>query len=90
MTDCLTQIKNKRGSISSGTVHSILQIPHRNKLTKQLQYQGKGTEVDARTVELYSKQGNSDIPELIVIDENDALRKEKNTTQKESPSAHVE
>ena len=36
---------------------------------KQVQYQEKCTEVDGRTAELYSKQGNIDITEFVVIDE---------------------
>ena len=38
--------------------------------TKELlQYQEKDTDVDERTAELYSKQGNTDVIELEVIDE---------------------
>ena len=43
----------------------MLQGPNEDELTnKILQYQEKGTEVDERTAELYSKQGNTDITEL--------------------------
>ena len=42
----------------------------KDELTKELlQYQEKGTEVNARTVEVYCKHGNTDISELMVIDE---------------------
>ena len=61
VTDCLTQMNNKRGSISSG----IVSIPFCNRLTEKR----KNTELTERTAELYSKQGNADIPELVIIDE---------------------
>ena len=47
----------------------ILQTPHRKEHEEELiQYQVKGTEVKARTGELYSEQGNTDLSELTVID----------------------
>ena len=49
-----------------------------------LQYQEKGTEANARTAVLYSKLGNTDFSELVVIDEmiqctvcNDTISKGK-------------
>ena len=54
----------------------LLQTPYRNELeNKQVQYQEEGTEVDARTAELYSKQGNIDITEFVVIDETKQCEK---------------
>ena len=51
----------------------------------------KGTEVEARTAELHSKQGNTDITELIVTDGTTQCEKCKETQcKKETPSAHVE
>ena len=71
MTECLTQINNKRDSISSGIVLISFCKPLAEKSWKKElpQYQQMGTEVDARTVELYSKQGNTDIKEHLIIDE---------------------
>ena len=50
-------------------VNSILNpLLHRNEIEEELlQYQGKRTEVNARTAEMLSEQGNSDLTELVVI-----------------------
>ena len=64
------KINNSKGSISSGVM--IVQFLHffREKLEEELlQYQEKGTEANARTAELYSKQENTDFSEVVVIDE---------------------
>ena len=51
-------------------VNWILQSPNNDELTRDmLRSQEKGTEVDKRTAELYSEQGNIDITEIVVIDE---------------------
>ena len=51
-------------------VDSILQAPNRKELEENLlQCQSKDTEVNERTAELYSKQRNTDITELVVIHE---------------------
>ena len=58
VTDCLTQTNNKRGSISS-------QAPHEDVLEKNsVSIKKKGSEVDERRAESYSKQGNTDITEV--------------------------
>ena len=50
--------------------NSILQGTHRKELEEELvQCQGQSTEVNARTAELYSEQGNSHVTEHMVIDE---------------------
>ena len=67
VTDCLTQI-NSRGSIHliRNCVNFIFQAPHRKELESELlHFQEKGTEVDA----LAELQGNTDLTELIVINE---------------------
>ena len=51
-------------------VDSTLKALHRKEVEKEpFLCQGTGTEVDARTAELYSREGNTDITELMVIDE---------------------
>ena len=83
VTDCLTQIINKRGSIPSRIVLLPFHELQRKKLEeKLLQYQEKSTQVDARTAEPYNKQKN-DITELVVRTAKNA----KNTMQRESPAA---
>ena len=74
---CLTETNNRKGSISSrNCVNSIFQGPHRKEFEKQLlQFQEKGTEVDARTAEVYSEQGSTDISEHEVIDETTQCEK---------------
>ena len=43
---------------------------HSNEFEEELlQYQENGIEVSARTAELYSEQGNTDLSEFMVIDE---------------------
>ena len=57
-------------------VNSMFEALHIKEVEEELlQHQEQGTEVDARTAELHSKQGNTDITELVVIDETDAVRK---------------
>ena len=87
VTDCLTQINNNRGSISSGMGKFHFQALHGKNLKKKCFSIKKGTEVDARTAELYSKQGNTDLTELVVSDETTSAA---DTLEKESPAAHVE
>ena len=77
--------QQKRLNLIRNCVSSILQAPHTQEMDKIIcQYQDKGTEVNARTAELYSKQGNIDITELVVIDTI-----AKSTMQGVSPSANV-
>ena len=54
----------KRFHVVRNDVNSIGKDPRRQELEEGLfQYQEEGTEVDERTAELYSKQGNADIDE---------------------------
>ena len=62
MTDCLSKIHNKRGSVTSG----IVLIPFYNLSKKTMQ---QGTGIDKRTAKLYSDQGNTELTKFIVIDE---------------------
>ena len=63
-----------------GCVNFILQSPNKDELTQKLRkYQDKSTEVDERTAELYSEQGNAHITELIAIPSKEFA---KNTMQK--------
>ena len=73
----LTQIIDKKGfDLIKKCVDSILQAPHRKELEDELlRYQKRSTEVDARTAELYSNQGNTDITELELIDETTQCEK---------------
>ena len=71
VTSCLTQTNNKEDSILS----RIVLIPfYKNLIEKELeddllQCPRKDTDVNERTAELYSKQGNKDVTELAVFDE---------------------
>ena len=80
--------------ISKNWVNFILQVHHRKGLEEEpLECQEKDAEVNTRTAMLCSAQGNSDLSELMAIDEMIQYKSfscKKNTTQKESPSAHVE
>ena len=86
VTECLTQINNKRGSISS----RIVLIPLSKRLTEKnlkqnyFSNQDNGTDLGARTAELYSKQGNTDVTELVDIDETAQFEKCNKLSAKES------
>ena len=64
----------------------IIVVSHLEKELEKtpLQSKEKGTEVDARAAELYSKPGNTDITELVVIDETTPCEEcqEHNATRK--------
>ena len=56
----------KRLDLNGSCAHFIVQYPKENEPTKELnehQEKKKGTEVDERTVDLYNRQGNTDITE---------------------------
>ena len=60
----------KRHNHTRNCVNSILQAPHRQKHEEELlECQEKDTQVNKRTAELYSEQRDTDITELVVIDE---------------------
>ena len=62
--------QQKRIDLIRKCVNSILQSPHRRKFKEELlQCQRKDTEVNERTAELHSKQGDIGTTELVVIDE---------------------
>ena len=64
VTDYLTKVTTRK------CVNFISQSPTKDEITNELlQFQEKGTEVDERTAELYSLQGNIDITEVVVVDE---------------------
>ena len=63
VADCLTQINIKRDSISSG----LVLIPC-NKLLTEKSFK-KNYFSNTLTAELYIEQGNTDVTELMVIDE---------------------
>ena len=66
----MTKINNRKGSTSRSCVSSTLQSSNEDEpTTEQVQYQDKVTEVDERTPDLHSKQGNTDITDLVVVDE---------------------
>ena len=59
-----------RLDLISSCVNFVLQSPNKDEPKKELlQYLEKGTEEDECTAELYNKQGNTDITELVLIDE---------------------
>ena len=68
VADCLTKIISRRRLDFIRTcIRFNVQSPNKDELTKELlQYQEAGTEV---TAELCSKQGNTHITEVVVIDE---------------------
>ena len=64
--------------------------PHRKELEEELRkYQVKGTEVDERAADLYSKQGLTDITELVVIDETTQCEKCKEHDAKRKVFLHM-
>ena len=71
VTDCLTQVNNRTRLDPKGSgLNFVLHCPNKDEPTKELlQYQEKGTEVDERTAEAHSKQENTDITELVLIDD---------------------
>ena len=67
-----------------------LKAPRTQELEKTLlEYQEKGTEVNACTAELYSSQGHIDLTVLMVIDEITLCKVCKEHIAKESHIAHV-
>ena len=59
--------QQKRLNFIRNCANSIFASPSQKELeTTFLQYQEKGAEVDAHTAELYSKQGNTYINELVI------------------------
>ena len=62
--------KQKSLDLLRKCVTSIPQALRRKELEEELlQCQDKDAEVNERTAELYSKQGNSDITELLIFDD---------------------
>ena len=62
--------QQKRFDLIRSCVNFLMQSPTKDEVTKEpLQHLEKGTDVDERTAELYSKQGIADVTELMVIDE---------------------
>ena len=70
----------------------ILLSPNKDEPTEELLlYQEKSTEVDERTTEVHSEQGNTGSTELVVMDEMTQCEiYSKNTMQKESLFANVD
>ena len=65
LTDCLTKINVRKAQNIRICSDSILHLLPREELEEELlQDHEKGIEVNARTAELYSKQGNTDITEI--------------------------
>ena len=91
VTSCLTQTEIKKDSIIAGTVDFNLQAPHRKELEEDLlQCQRKDTEVNERIVEMYSELVNTDITELVVIDESSQCETCKRQNARRVFFAHVE
>ena len=69
--DCLAKINNRKGSVSSGVVLISFCNQKKECANNEASFsiKKKGVEVDERTAELHSKKGNTDISELVVIDE---------------------
>ena len=61
--------QQKRVDLIRICVNIALHSPNDEPTTGGIQHQAKGTEVGRRTADLYRKQGNTDITELVVINE---------------------
>ena len=98
VTGCVTQAKTKGGSISTGIVLIPFLEVFEEKSLKQncLSIKYKVREVNTSTAELYIEQGNTDLSDLMVINEmiqckvcKDSMQKEKIVLHMWSPSARI-